>query len=74
MKITFNDVGEVDLDNVKCYKNIRRSDVYSPFVSESEKIPVQDDEVELCFKDGTIQTTKDLSSILKIEQSQVPKC
>jgi hypothetical protein len=74
VKLTFNDFGEVDLDKLECHKNIRRSDVFSPFVGEFGEIPAQDDEVELRFKDGTVQTTKDLSSILKLEQSQVPKC
>lgn len=75
-KITFSDpdVGEVDLDQLKCYENIVRSAPYGVFRGEVDKIPYQEDELKLRFKDGTTKVARDLSAIIKLEGLQIPEC
>lgn len=75
-RITFSDpdIGEVDLDQLECYENIVRSAPYGVFGGESDRIPDQEDEIRLRFKDGTTNVVKDLSAIIKLEGLQIPKC
>ena len=75
-KATFGDpeVGEIDLDEVKCYENINRSTPHEVFGGEVDSIPYQEDEVKLHFKDGTTKTVKGLSDILKLEGLQISEC
>ena len=73
-KIEFNDVGEVDLEELGCYVSVHRSDISAPFTNESGSISEQRDEVELRFKNGETKVTTDLSGIMKLDTSQVSQC
>lgn len=75
-RITFSapNVGEIDLDDIRCYEDIIRSDPSATFGGEYDGIPVQEDRIRLHLKNGSTKEVSGLSDILTLEGLGLSKC